>query len=74
MVYTGTLTNNGLAVNSAPNGYDYSIDTLTTPGAVVLDVTNVPEPSILVLVLLGGVALALKGTARKLKNTSVPHR
>ena len=28
----------------------------------------------LVLVLLGGVALALKGTARKLKNTSVPHR
>jgi fibronectin-binding autotransporter adhesin len=72
MDYSGTLTDNGLAVNSAPAGYDYSVDTTSDPGSVILDVTAVPEPSTLVLFLAGGLALAGFGaTARKLKAASV---
>lgn len=43
--YNGTLTDNGLALGSAPAGYNYQIRIDTVNKDVVLDVTPVPEPA-----------------------------
>ena len=56
--YTGVLTDNGLDVGSMPPNLTYAIDT-GTANQVNLVVTAVPEPSTVVLGLLGGLGLLL---------------
>jgi fibronectin-binding autotransporter adhesin len=54
--YTGTLTNNGLMLGTAPAGATYTIDA-STPGQVNLAV--VPEPATAAMMLGGTVAMTL---------------
>lgn len=54
--YTGSLTDNGLDIGTAPAGFHYAIDT-SSLHQVNLTVTAVPEPSTFALVALGGVIL-----------------
>ncbi len=58
--YTGSLTDNGLALGTLPAGFTYKIDELT-PGQVNLDVASVPEPGTLAL---AAISAAMLGIAR----------
>jgi autotransporter-associated beta strand protein len=58
MTYSGSLSDNGLALGSTPGAFNYSIDT-GTAGSVFLDISAVPEPGTLTLLGLGGL-LALR--------------
>lgn len=55
--YTGSLTNNGLIINSAPANFVYNID-VSTPGSIFLVVT--PEPGLSALLLMGGSLLLFR--------------
>jgi autotransporter-associated beta strand protein len=54
--YGGALTDNGLAVGTAPAGFNYQVDT-SVAGQVNLNVTAVPEPGTLALAGIGVLAL-----------------
>jgi autotransporter-associated beta strand protein len=57
--YSGILTDNGLVLGTSPDSnLTFAIDTLT-PNQVNLVVTAVPEPSTLLLGLLGGMAILI---------------
>jgi fibronectin-binding autotransporter adhesin len=63
--YTGTLTDNGLSLGSMPAGYTYQLINDTDHHVVELQV--VPEPSSVILILLGagtGVFFARRKTLR----------
>lgn len=48
--YTGSLTNNGLVINSLPTGWEASLDT-STNGQVWLNVTAIPESNSIYLAI-----------------------
>ena len=54
--YTGTLTNNTLSLGNTVAGYTYVIDT-SIAGQVNLNVTAIPEPGSLALLLVGATSL-----------------
>lgn len=63
--YTGALSNSGLVINGLPTNLVGALDT-SLAGQVNLTVTAVPEPASIVLVLVGGLGIAIaRGVGRR---------
>lgn len=60
--YTGSLTNNGLDLGTTPGGYTYTVDTGT---AGIVNLTVVPEPGSMALLVTSLIGLGAWGHRRK---------